>query len=98
MNWRRLFYHLAFTLFVGVGGTVAGGFIGGLYVRLFDVGGWDILSAVLGGLLFGGLLGLVMGFCGAFFLSDERLRKTTLIVFLIDIVALVILAVTDYLD
>lgn len=98
MNWRRLFYHIAFTLVVGVGGTAAGGFVGALYVRLFDVSGWDVLSAVLGGLMLGGLIGLVLGFGGAFFLSDERLPKTTLIVFLIDLVAIVVLAVTDFLD
>lgn len=98
MNWRRIFYHLIFTIVVGVGGTVAGIFIGGLYVRLFDVGGWDVLSAVLGGLMIGGIVGLLAGFGGAFFLSDDRLRKTTLTVFLIDIVVIVVLALADYFD
>ena len=98
MNWRRLFYHLAFTLVVGVAGTVAGGFIGGVYVRLFDVGGWDVLSAVLGGLMLGGLVGLLAGFIGAFFLSEDRLRRTSLIVFLIDVVVIVVLALAEYFD
>ena len=98
MNLRRLFYHLAFTIVVGVAGTVAGGFIGGVYVRLFDVGGWDVLSAVLGGLMIGGIVGLLGGFCGAFFLSEDRLRKASLIVFLIDVVLIVVLALADYFD
>ena len=98
MNWRRLFDHIAFTVVVGVGGTLAGGIVGSGYSRLFDVGGWDALSYVLGGLFYGGIIGLVIGFCGAFFLPDDRLRKTTLIVFLIDVVAVAALAVTDFLD
>lgn len=98
MNWRRLFDHIAFTVVVGVGGTLAGGIVGSGYARLFDVGGWDALSYVLGGLIYGGIIGLLLGFCGAFFLSDERLRKTSLIVFLIDLVVFVGLVVTDYLD
>ena len=98
MNWRRLLYHIAFTVVAGVGGTLAGGIVGSAYSRLFDVGGWDALSYVLGGLIYGGIIGLLLGFCGAFFLSDERLRKTSLIVFLIDLVAIVVLAVTDFLD
>ena len=98
MNWRRLFDHIAFTVVAGVGGTLAGGIVGSGYARLFDVGGWDALSLVLGGLMIGGIFGLLLGFCGAFFLSNERLRKTTLIVFLIDLVVIVGLAVTDYLD
>ena len=98
MNWRRLFDHIAFTVVVGVGGTLGGGIVGSGYARLFDVGGWDALSLVLGGLMIGGIIGLLGGFCGAFFLSDERLRKTSLIVFLIDVVAIVVLAVSDYLD
>ena len=98
MNWRRFFYHLAFTLVVGVAGTVAGGFMGGVYVRLFDVGGWDVLSAVLGGLMLGGLAGLLGGFIGAFFMSEDRLRQTALIVFLIDVVVIVVLALADYFN
>ena len=96
MNWHRLFYHIALT--VVVGGTLAGGIVGSGYSRLFDVGGWDALSYVLGGLIYGGIIGLLIGFCGAFFLPDDRLRKTTLIVFLIDLVAIVVLAMIDYLD
>ncbi len=98
MNWRRLFDHIAFTVVVGVGGTLAGGLVGSGYARLFYVGGWDALSYVLGGLVYGGIIGLVIGFCGAFFLPDDRLRKTSLIVFLIDLVVFVGLLVTDYLD
>ncbi len=98
MNWRRLFDHIAFTVVVGVGGTLAGGLVGSGYTRLFDVGGWDALSYVLGGLIYGGIIGLLIGFCGAFFLPDDRLRKTSLIVFLIDVVLIVALAVTDFLD
>ena len=98
MNWRRLFDHIAFTVVVGVGGTLAGGIVGSGYSRLFDVGGWDALSYVLGGLIIGGIIGLLGGFGGAFFLPDDRLRKTSLIVFLIDLVVIVGLVVTDYLD
>ncbi len=98
MNWRRLLYHIAFTIVGGVGGTLAGGIVGSVYSRLFDVGGWDALSYVLGGLIIGGIIGLLLGFCGAFFLPDDRLRKTSLIVFLIDLVVFVGLVVTDYLD
>ncbi len=98
MNWRRLFDHIAFTVVVGVGGMLAGGIVGSGYARLFDVGGWDALSLVFGGLMIGGIIGLLIGFCGAFFLPDDRLRKTSLIVFLIDIVVFVGLVVTDYLD
>ncbi len=98
MNWRRLFDHIAFTVVVGVGGTLGGGIVGSGYSRLFDVGGWDALSYVLGGLIIGGIIGLLLGFGGAFFLPDDRLRKTTLIVFLIDLVVIVVLAVIDYLD
>ncbi len=98
MSWRRLFYHIAFTVVVGVGGTLAGGIVGSVYSQLFDVGGWDALSYVLGGLMIGGIIGLLVGFCGAFFLPDDRLRKTSLIVFLIDIVVFVVLVMTDYLD
>ena len=98
MNGRRLLDHIAFTVVVGVGGTLAGGIVGSGYSRLSDVGGWDALSLVLGGLMIGGIIGLLIGFCGAFFLPDQRLRKTTLIVFLIDLVVIVGLAVTDYLD
>ena len=98
MNWRRLFDHIAFTVVGGVGGTLTGGIVGSGYSRLFDVGGWDALFYVLGGLIYGGIIGLVIGFCGAFFLPDDRLRKTSLIVFLIDLVVIVILAVTDFLD
>ena len=98
MNWRRLFDHIAFTVVVGVGGTLAGGLVGSGYSRLSDAGGWDALSYVLGGLLIGGIIGLLLGFCGAFFLPIDRLRKTSLIVFLIDLVVFVGLLVTDYLD
>ncbi len=98
MNWRRLFDHIAFTAVVGVGGTLGGGLVGSGYSRLFDVGGWDALSYVLGGLIIGGIIGLLLGFGGAFFLPDDRLRKTSLIVFLIDLVVIVGLVVTDYLD
>ncbi len=98
MNWRRLFDHIVFTVVGGVGGTLAGGLVGSGYSRLFDVGGWDALSYVLGGLMIGGIIGLLLGFCGAFFLPDDRLRKTSLIVFLIDLVVIVVLVMTDYLD
>lgn len=98
MNWRRVFYHVVLTAVVGVGGAVAGGLIGGLYVRLFDVSGWDILSYVLGGLMIGGIIGLLAGFGGAFALSDERLKKSALIVFLIDVVVIAVLALADYFD
>ncbi len=98
MNWRRLLYHIAFTIVGGVGGTLGGGIVGSGYSRLFDVGGWDALSYVLGGLIIGGIIGLLLGFCGAFFLPDQRLRKTSLIVFLIDLVVFLVLVVTDYLD
>ncbi len=98
MNWRRLFDHIVFTVVVGVGGTLAGGLVGSGYARLFDVGGWDTLFYVLGGLIYGGIIGLLLGFGGAFFLPDDRLRKTSLIVFLIDLVVFVGLLVTDYLD
>ena len=98
MNWRRLLYHIALTIVGGVGGTLAGGIVGSVYARLSDVGGWDALSLVFGGLMIGGIIGLLIGFCGAFFLPDDRLRKTSLIVFLIDIVVFLVLVVTDYLD
>ena len=98
MNWRRLFDHIAFTVVAGVGGTLAGGIVGSGYSQLFDVGGWDALSYVLGGLIYGGIIGLVIGFCGAFFLPDNRLRKTSLIMFLIDLLVIVVLAITDFLD
>ncbi len=83
---------------MGIGGTLAGGIVASAYARLFDVGGWDALSYVLGSLIIGGIIGLLLGFCGAFFLPDDRLRKTSLIVFLIDLVVIVALAVTGYLD
>ena len=99
MNWRKLIERIGAILVFAVAGTLVGGSLGSLYYRLSDsLSPWDGLGLVLGGLAVGCVIGLVIGAYLAFRLHDEPRRKATLTVFVIDIIAIVILAATDFLD
>ena len=99
MDWRKLLDRIGAIVVFTVAGTLAGGFLGSLYYRLSETASpWDGLGLVLGGLALGCVVGLVVGIYLAFRLHDEQRRSVALTVFVIDIIAIAILAATDFLD
>ena len=99
MDWCKLIERLGAIVVFAVAGTLGGGSLGSLYYRLSDsLSPWDGLTLVLGGLAVGCVAGLVVGIYLAFRLHDAPRRKTTLYVFVIDVITIVILAATDFLD
>lgn len=99
MNWRRLFERIGTLIVIAVAGTLVGGFLGSLYYRLSEtLSPWDGLGLVLGGLAIGCGIGLIAGLYFAIRLDDEMRRKTLLITFVFDIIAIIFLAITDFLD
>ena len=99
MNWRRLFERIGTVIVVAVAGTLIGGFLGSLYYRLSEtLSPWDGLGLVLGGLAIGCGVGLIIGLYLAIRLDDAMRRKTLLVTFVFDLVVIVFLAITDFLD
>ena len=99
MNWRRLFERIGAIIVFTVAGTLGGGILGSLYYRLSETASpWDGLTLVLGGLAIGCGVGLIAAIYLAVRLGDEARRKASVIVFVVDLIVIAVLAITDFLD
>ena len=99
MDWRKLIERIGIIIVFAVAGTLGGGSLGSLYYRLSESASpWDGLAMVLGGLAIGGVVGLVIGLVLAFRLQDDARARILLTFFVLDLIAIIILAVTDFLD
>ncbi len=99
MNWRRLLERIGTIIVIAVAGTLAGGTLGSLYYRMSETASaWDGLGMVLGGLAIGCGVGFIVGVYLAVRLDDRARRKALLMTFVFDLVAIFLLAITDFLD